>query len=104
MLVGYKPPDDGISGGSKVWVEARKALVRDLWRSNFLGPSETGRKHLNPCPKFGVHFLATPLTATIERFEKDPFHLMQEVAQTGVVPSDTVVVVVPTQLGIQLRE
>jgi len=23
---------------------------------NFLGPHKTGRKHLNPCLKIGVHF------------------------------------------------
>ena len=48
--------------------------------------------------------VAASLTATIERFEKDPLHLMQEVAQTGVVTPNTVVVVVPAQLGIQLRK
>ena len=48
--------------------------------------------------------VAAPLTTAIERFEKNPLRMMKEVLQTVEIPSDTVVVVIPAQLGIQLSK
>ena len=48
--------------------------------------------------------VATPLTSTIQHFEKNPFRLIKEIMQTSEIPTDTVVVVVPAQLGIQLSK
>ncbi len=56
--------------------------------------------------KFSKSFpvVAAPLTPTIKRFEKNPFRLIKEIMQTVKVPSDTVVVIIPAQLGIQLSK
>jgi hypothetical protein len=61
---------------------------------------------LEDLDEFGKPFpvVATPLTATIKRFEKNPRNVIIKVIQTFVVPPDTVVVVIPAQLGIQLCE
>ena len=48
--------------------------------------------------------VAAPLTAAVQRFEQDPLYLIEVVLQALRVPSDTVVLVVSAQLGIELCE
>lgn len=48
--------------------------------------------------------VAAPLTAAIEHPEENPLHLIVEVIKAVEIPAKSVVLVVPSQLGIQLRK
>ena len=47
---------------------------------------------------------ATSMATTIEFLEKDSLRLIEEIGQAGEISSNTVIVVVSAQLGIQLRK
>jgi hypothetical protein len=44
------------------------------------------------------------LASPIKPFEQNPHSLLEKLSQTGIVPNYPVVVVIPSELGIQLPE